>query len=149
MTTTSVLPTRTPRNGRDRTCTVAVDGSPASVRALEWGLRHAAARDWRVEVLTVWPGHRSVLIHEVPGHFAEARWRARAAQQAAVRQALTEVPEGAVALARLENADAAAAIVDASARCDLMVLGSTSSDHSHSLTDRVLEQAACPVVVVT
>lgn len=39
-------------------------------------------------------------------------------------------------------------LVRASARCDLVVLGSTSNDSSHSLTDRVLEEAACEVVVV-
>lgn len=134
--------------GPDRTCVVAVDGSPGSVRALVWGLREAVGGRWRVEVLTIWPEHRSVLIHEVPGHFAAARWSARAAQSEAVRQAMTEVPDGTIACARLENADATAAIVHASSGCDLVVLGSDPGDSSHSLTNQVLDQAACDVVVV-
>lgn len=70
------------------------------------------------------------------------------AQIDAIRRALEEVLAGPVTAARLENADAGAAIVHASAHCDLVVLGSNSNDSSHSLTDHVLEEAACEVVVV-
>lgn len=130
------------------TCLVAVDGSEASVRALVWGLRHATDRDLGVEVLTVWPSHRSILIHEVPGHFCAARWSARTAQEDAIRQALDEVPEGPIRAVRLENAETADAIVRASARCDVVVLGSDPNDSTHGLTDRIIEQAPCAVVVV-
>ncbi len=130
------------------TCLVAVDGSVGSVRALVWGLRHAAGRGMCVEVLTVWPAHRSVFIHEVPGHFSAARCGARTAQQDAIRRALEEVSDRPITAVRLENADAEAAIVHASARCDLVVLGSNANDSSRSLTDRVLERADCEVVVV-
>lgn len=131
-----------------RTCLVAVDGSAGSVRALVWGCRHAIDLGMRVEVLTVWPPHRGALIHEVPGHFSAARWSARTAQEDAVRTALEEVRDGAVTAVRLENADVGAAIVRASLRCDLLVVGSDPGDSSHSLTARVVEQAACDVVVV-
>ena len=134
-------------NRSGRTCLVALDGSDASVRALVWGFRHATARGMCVEVLTVWPSHRSVFIHEVPG-FSAARWSAQTAQHGAIQRALAEVQDGPVMASRLENADPGAAIVRASSRCDLVVLGSNSSDSSHSLTDRVLDQAACDVVVV-
>ena len=130
------------------TCLVAVDGSEASVQALVWGFRHATDRDLAVEVLTVWPPHRSVLIHEVPGHFCAARWSARAAQEDAIRQALDEVPEASISAVRLENAETADAIVRASARSDLVVLGSDPNDSTHGLTDRIIEQAPCEVVVV-
>lgn len=140
--------TEAARRTAGRTCLVAVDGSVGSVQALIWGLRYASDRGMCVEVLTVWPPHRSELIHEVPGHVSDARWTARAAQGDAIRQALEEVPDGPVTAARLENADAGAAIVRASARCDLVVLGSNLNDSSHSLTERVLAQAACDVVVV-
>jgi len=130
------------------TCLVAVDGSEASVRALVWGFRYATDRDLGVEVLTVWPPHRSVLIHEVPGHFCAARWSARTAQEDAIRQALDEVPEGPIRAVRLENAETADAIVRASARCDVVVLGSDPDDSTHGLTDRIVEQAPCEVVVV-
>jgi nucleotide-binding universal stress UspA family protein len=131
-----------------RTCLVAVDGSEASVRALVWGLRYATDRDMGVEVLTVWPSHRSVLIHEVPGHFCAARWSAHIAQEDAIRQALDEVPEGPIKAVRLENAETADAIVRVSAHCDVVVLGSDSNDNTHGLTDRIIEQAPCEVVVV-
>ncbi len=101
-----------------------------------------------VEVLTIWPAHHSALIHEVPGHFSAARWSARTAQEDVIRQALEEVLAGPITASRLENADAGAAIVRASARCDLVVLGSDPGDGSHSLTDRVRQQSACEVVVV-
>lgn len=141
-------PGRVPAPTTGRTCLVAVDGSEASVRALVWGLRHALDRGWCVEVLTVWPTHHSVLIHEVPGHFNAARWNAHTAQTAALRQALDRVSHEPVTASRLENGDAVEAIVRASARCDLVVLGSDPNDSSHSLTDPVLELAVCDVVVI-
>jgi len=131
-----------------RTCLVAVDGTEAGVRALVWGLRHAADHDMRVEVLTVWPPHHSALVHEVPGHFCAPRWSARAAQQDTIRDALDAVPDGRIVAATLENADTASAIVRASARHDLVVLGSRSRHGRHRLIDRVLADAACDVVVV-
>jgi hypothetical protein len=137
------------RPGRQgRTCLVAVDGSDASVRALVWGLRHATDRDMAVEVLTVWPSHRSVFIHEVPGHFCAARWSARTAQEIAIGRALDEVPEGTIRAARLENSETVDAIVRASAGCEVVVLGSDPNDTTHELTDRVIERAPCEVVVV-
>lgn len=118
------------------------------MRALVWGLRHAIDRDMGVVVLTVWPSHDSVLIHEVPGHFCAARWSARTAQEDAIHQALDEVPEGPIRAVRLENAETADAIVRAAAGCDLVVLGSDPNDTNHGLTDRIVEQSPCAVVVV-
>lgn len=141
-------PARVPPPTTGRTCLVAVDGSEASVRALVWGLEHAIERGWCVEVLTVWPAHQSVLIHEVPGHFNAARWSAHAAQTAALRQALDRVSHEPITASRLENADAVEAIVRASTHCDLVVLGSDPNDSSHSLTDPVLQLSACDVVVI-
>ncbi len=131
-----------------RTCLVAVDGSVGSVRALVWGCRYAIDVGMRVEVLTVWPPHRGPLIHEVPGHFSAARWSARTAQDDAVRAAVEEVRDGPIAAVRLENADVGTAIVRASSRCDLLVVGADAGDSSHSLTARIAEGAACDVVVV-
>ena len=130
------------------TCLVAVDGSDASIQALVWAFRHATDHGMHVEVLTVWPPHGSALIHEVPGHFCAARWIARTAQEDAIRQALDEVEDGPIRATRLENADTGTAIVRASARCDLVVLGSSSNDSHHSLTGQVIDEAACEVVIV-
>jgi hypothetical protein len=131
-----------------RTCLVAVDGTRAGVDALVWGLRHAAAHDMGVEVLTVWPDHRSALVHDVPGHFCAPRWSARVAQQEAIRKASEAVPEVPIVATTLENADAAEAIVRASARHDLVVLGSSPAPGPRRFTERVVEDAHCDVVVV-
>ncbi|MCW2736802.1 universal stress protein [Nocardioides sp.] len=141
-------PSEPPDGSRVRTCLVAVDGSDASVHALVWSLRHATRHGMRVEVLTVWPAHHSVLVHEVPGHFCAPRWSARAAQQDAISSALDTVPEAQVSSSTLENADTAEAIVRASARHDLVVLGARSGPGRHRLTDQVLGEAVCDVVVV-
>lgn len=129
------------------TCLVAVDGSEASVDALIWGFRYATDHDMRVEVLTVWPPHGDVLIHEVPGHFCAPRWEARTAQAAVIQQALEEVPGRPMIDTSLENGDAADTIVRASARAELVVLGSSTNDRHSPLTTRIIEQASCEVVV--
>lgn len=130
-------------------CLVAVDGTRAGVDALVWGLRHAAAHGMDLEVLTVWPAHHSVLVHEVPGHFCAPRWSARLAQEDTLREAVQAVPTAPVVVTTLENADAAEAIVRASASHQLVVLGSSGKAHApHRLTERVLQHAACDVVVV-
>ncbi len=131
-----------------RSCLVAVDGTEAGVRALVWGLRHAAEHDMCVEVLTVWPDHHSVFVHEVPGHFSAPRWSARTAQEDAIRQAVSTVPEASIVATTLENADTASAIVRASARHELVVLGSSPRRGRHRLTARIIAEATCEVVVV-
>jgi hypothetical protein len=137
----------TSSHGARRSCLVAVDGTRSGVAALVWALRHASDRDMDVEVLTVWPAHHSVLIHEVPGHFCSARWDALAAQERTVHQAVLAVPAPPPITTRLVNASAAEAIVRASRSHDLVVLGSDRAHEPHRLTDLVIKDAACPVVV--
>jgi hypothetical protein len=132
----------------ERTCLVAVDGTPAGVDALVWALRRAADHGTRVEVLTVWPDHRSVFVHEVPGHFCAARWDARVAQEDTIQRAADVVSVAPIGSARLENADVAEAIVRASARHDLVVLGSGPPHGRDDLTHRIIAAASCDVVVV-
>jgi hypothetical protein len=102
----------------------------------------------RIEVLTVWPPHGSVLVHEVPGHFCAPRWGARSAQADVIRRALEKVPDRPIITTSLENGDAVNVIVHASARHDLVVLGALSNDRPHRLTNRITEGALCDVVVV-
>lgn len=132
----------------DRTCLVAVDGTAAGVGALVWALRQAADHGTRVDVLTVWPDHRSVLVHEVPGHFCAARWDAVIAQEDTIRRAADVVSTAPIGSVSLENADVAEAIVRASTRHDLLVLGSGSEHGRNGLSDRIIDAAACDVVVV-
>ena len=131
-----------------RSCLVAVDGSRPGVATLVWALRHAADQDMDVEVLTVWPDHRSPWVHEVPGHFCDVRWSALAAQERVVREARTDVGPLTSVTTRLENADAAEAIVRVSSSHDLVVLGSDGAGGPHRLTDEVVRDAACEVVVL-
>lgn len=137
-----------PPGQRRRTCLVAVDGTRSGVEALVWGLRHAAAQDMDVEVLTVWPAHHSVLIHEVPGHFCAHRWSARVAQENTVREAIDAVPAPPPVTTTLENGDVAEVIVRASNHHDLVVLGSRRAQEHHRLTDRVIRDTTCDVVVI-
>lgn len=131
-----------------RSCLVAVDGTRSGVAALVWALRHATDHDMDVEVLTVWPAHHSVLIHEVPGHFCTARSSAVAAQERIVGKAVLTVPSPPPMTTRLENADAGEAIVRASRSHDLLVLGSDRSPGPHALTHLIIRDASCEVVVV-
>jgi hypothetical protein len=131
-----------------RSCLVAVDGTAAGVDALVWALRHAAAHDTRVDVLTVWPDHHSVLVHEVPGHFCAARWDAVVAQEDTIRRVADVVSTAPIRSVFLENSDVAVAFVRASASHDLVVLGAGSPHGRHGLTDRIIDAAACDVVVV-
>lgn len=124
-----------------------MDGTRSGVAALVWALRHAADHDMDVEVLTVWPAHHSVLIHEVPGHFCAARWSAAAAQEHTVRRAVLAVPMPPPIATRLENADIAEAIVRASKSHDLVVLGSGPAHEPRRLTHLVIKDAACEVFV--
>ena len=126
-----------------------MDGTRSGVAALVWALRHAADTDMDVEVLTVWPSHHDVLIHEVPGHFCAARWNAVAAQERTVRQAVRDMSTPPPITTRLENANAGEAIVRASTSHDLVVLGSDRASGPHRLTDQVVRDAACEVVVLS
>ncbi|MBD3947110.1 universal stress protein [Nocardioides ganghwensis] len=131
-----------------RACLVAVDGAAAGVDALVWALRRAADHDTVVDVLTVWPDHRSVFVREVPGHFCAARWEAAVAQQDTIRRAADLVSTAPIRSVSLQNADVLDAIVRASERHDLVVLGSGSPRGPHRLTDRIVDAVPCDVVVV-
>ncbi len=124
---------------------VGVDGSPDSLRALRWAVDVAVTRGWSVEVVTAWPHDTPVFLHDVPGHYSDARDRARSAQQQAVREATA----GHVAPLRisltLENARPERLLAERSHDSRLLVLGATGS---HGLADRCRERGTCPVAVV-
>ncbi|MCX6395789.1 MAG: universal stress protein [Propionibacteriales bacterium] len=137
---------------------VGVDGSPASVGALAWALRHAADHDCTLEVITAWPLGSAVFVHEVPGHFSEARWKAVQAQAQAMAYVKSLVEVAPPYTSRIENAPALDALVDAATRGHLLVLGSDRDPTGAGadeftvphlpLTTRVQRLATCPVVLI-
>lgn len=131
---------------------VAVDGSAASVRALLWALDHAVATGASVEALTAWPLHGAVFVREVAGHFCEPRWRAREVQADAVARALAEVRETPPYDLRVVNADLVDALVRASARAVIVVVGSDrpQSDRAdrRGLSERLRKAIPDQLVVV-
>jgi nucleotide-binding universal stress UspA family protein len=131
---------------------VAVSGGRASVRALVWGLRHAAEHDLRVEVVTAWPLHGAVFVREVAGHFCEPRWHAREVQAAAVAEALASVERAPSYELRVVNADLVDALARARNRAVMVVIGSDRPAGDPAargrLSERVLRAVRGPVVVV-
>lgn len=131
---------------------VAVDGSAASVRALVWALNHAASTGASVEALTAWPLHGAVFVREVAGHFCEPRWRAREVQADAVARALTQVDETPPYDLRVVNADLVDALVRASTRAALVVVGSdrsrTGRAGGRGLSERLRKAIPDQLVVV-
>ena len=134
-----------PEAGAGSDVVVGVDGSTASVRALRWAVEVAASRGWSVEVVTAWPHDAPVFLRDVPGHYSDARDRARSAQQRAVHEA-TAGHRGRVRLhTTLENARPDRILAERSHDSRLLVLGSTGS---HDLVERCRELGTCPVAVV-
>lgn len=119
---------------------VAVDGSPASVRALSWALKHAVENDLRIEVLTTWPLHGPVFVREVSGHFCQPRWDAREAQAAAAARALATIDHAPAYDLRVENATLVDALVRAAERCVLVVIGSDRPTDAEPDPDRLPER---------
>lgn len=129
--------------GRD--VVVGVDGSADSVRALRWAVEVALRRGWSVEVVTAWPHDTPVFLHDVPGHYSDARERARLAQQQAVREA-TEDRTGPLRISlTLENARPERILAERAHDSRLLVLGATGAQ---GLAERCRELGTCPVAVV-
>ena len=122
--------------------------------ALVWALRRAVANGVDVEVVTVWPAWHTVFIHEVPGHFCDARKVAEQAQSRAIELASSELDELPPVTRRLENAGVAEALLAASVDAALLVLGSHPAlrhprgPQGRRLATRLREDGACAVKVV-
>jgi nucleotide-binding universal stress UspA family protein len=137
--------------------TVGVDGSEDSQRALEWAMKEAAIRHAELTVLTVyevaanhWTGSPMV----VPEDRAEQEKAAEAAEEAvaAVGGQLGDAQPAAVNV-RSVVGFAAKELIDASHHSDLVVVGSRGGGGFArlllgSISSKVVEYSACPVVVV-
>jgi len=129
---------------------VGVDGSPRSVDALVWALRHALEEDRPVLVATAWPLKHRAFVREVPGHFNDARWEAREAQARAIAKARSLVADAPQVETALVNASLLEAIIALATPDRLVVLGTDRTEQDGpGLSSRSRHAAAPgPVLVV-
>jgi hypothetical protein len=131
---------------------VGVDGSDGSVHALVWALRHAREKDHRVLVVTAWPLRHRAFVHEVPGHFNDARWEASEAQVRTIARARSLVEDAPHIESVLVNAPMVEAIIAVAGPERLVVLGTDRRELSaaapDSLTHRAQDGAGGPVLLI-
>ncbi len=137
--------------------TVGIDGSEHSRRALDWAVREAGLRGAPLTVLAVhqvasnyWTG--------APEHYSEADQPAtdaiRQAAEDAVQKTVSQAgePGPASVTVRAVSGLAAQELVSASSDSDLVVVGAHGggpfSKLVGSVTNTVVNHAACPVVVI-
>ena len=137
--------------------TVGIDGSEHSRRALDWAVREAGLRGAPLTVLAVhqvasnhWTGNPEVYPADQPATEA-IRQAAEDAVQKAVGQA--GQPGPASVTVRAVSGLAAQELVSASSDSDLVVVGARGGGTFSqlvlgSVTNKVVNQAACPVVVI-
>jgi nucleotide-binding universal stress UspA family protein len=136
---------------------VGVDGSEISRRALDWAVREAGLRGAALTVLAVhqvatnhWTGNPEFYPADQP--VAEAM---RRAAEEAVQKAVSQAGEPAPAsvTVRAVSGLPAQELVGASSDADLVVVGSNSGGGLSqmllgSVTNKVVNRSACPVVVI-
>lgn len=129
---------------------VGVDGSPASLSALEWAVRQGALTGAVVEAVTAW---------HFPATYGEYQivdtvdWHSNAQtiQDIAVEQVLGD--EAASLVRRVAQGHPVTALLDAAAGADLLVVGSRGHGGFTgmllgSVSEHVVAHAPCVVVVV-
>jgi nucleotide-binding universal stress UspA family protein len=136
---------------------VGLDGSDHSHRALDWAVKHAALEHAPLTVLAVhevaasaWTGNPIIYPQDQP-----AEEKARQAAQEAVNKVVSELggPGPESVTVRAVSGQPAQALIEASADADLVVVGSRGAGGfatllTGSVSSKVVNHAACPVVVV-
>lgn len=141
----------TQHTGEKPIIVVGVDGSPESRGALRWAARIAAAIDARIEVVMVWEFVTSygwAAVPPVPAPQSELEDQ--------LAKIVTEVFEGelpAGLTSRVLEGSAAASLIAESKNAQLVVVGSRGHGGFAglllgSVSAKVAEHAACPVLVV-
>ena len=136
---------------------VGIDGSHNASHALEWAMTEAAIRKAPLTVITVHSvpaGYWSGAPVELPGDqdkVAEIRKTAEAAVADAAAKLGAGQPESVTVTA--VSGFPVQALIDASKRCDLLVVGSRGGGGFGALvlgsvSNQVVHHAECPVVVV-
>lgn len=131
---------------------VGVDGSPSSIRALQWALNQAAATGGSVEAVRAWdlPSTYVMAPTVLPGEDLAAE--AEQSLAAAVDQATTRQPE-VVVERRVVRGHPAEVLLEQAKDADLLVVGR----HGHggfveaivgSISQHCINHATCPVVVI-
>jgi nucleotide-binding universal stress UspA family protein len=140
-----------PQSGAGGRIVVGVDGSASSAQALRWAAEEARVRGSRLEAIQAWEGTIGV-IPPSPTSDEPSKRHANESLAAAV-DGLPADDRPAKIDSRAVQGHAAAALIEASAGADLLVVGS----HGHggvagallgSVSRRVAEHAHCPVVIV-
>jgi nucleotide-binding universal stress UspA family protein len=133
---------------------VGVDGSESSRRALEWAAEEARLRGATLKVVHAW------FDLFVTGYFAEPAVYERAATEEAAREvlekAVASIPDGSPDLQVepvLVHGQPEAMLLLASQTADMVVVGSRGRGGIAgavlgSVSQRVVQHAECPVVVV-
>lgn len=133
---------------------VGVDGSPSSLRALDFACRYAALTHDKVTVLRAWRPHTMPIDKQgnVPPSMSTTLLREEKAVEDHVTHAQERHPDVAIE-ADFIGEEAGHALVDASAQASLVVVGTqglTAIGEAvlGSVSQHVLHRAHCPVAVV-
>ena len=133
-----------------RRIVVGVDGSLASLSALEWAVRQGALTGAVVEAVTAW--HFPATYGGYPVD-AGADWQANAQviQETAVKEALGD--EATSLVRRVAQGHPVTVLLDAAAGADLLVVGSRGHGGFTgmllgSVSEHVVAHAPCAVVVI-
>lgn len=139
-----------------RVIVVGIDGSPASINALRWAIREAAATRGHVKAVHAWhylPEPTSIMLSPPRAtRDDEERW-ARILLDDAIQEALSGQDVRPPIAEHLVEGDAARALVEAARHADLLVVGARRHGVIRgalfgSVSQRCAEHATCPVVVV-
>jgi nucleotide-binding universal stress UspA family protein len=140
-------PETTEHHGR---IVVGVDGSPASLDALQWAVRQASLTGASVEAVTAWHYPTSAGGYAI---VAEPDWAANAhlIQELAVKEALGD--EATSLVRRVSQGHPVRVLLDAAAGAELLVVGSRGHGGFTgmllgSVSEHVVAHSPCAVVVV-
>ncbi|HSE45588.1 MAG TPA: universal stress protein [Gemmatimonadales bacterium] len=127
---------------------VGVDGSEESKRALRWAARYAEQAAAPLHPLLAWEEPTN---YGWPTYYDDVDFQEKAREKLneVVREVLGDLPTGFT----VQHGHAAAALIDASKRAGLLVVGQRGHGEFHdrllgSVSQHCVHHAHCPVVVV-
>ena len=129
---------------------VGVDGSHASLEALEWALRYASLNHSNVDVVAAWDWHVNVSLAPIAPGFAPERSAARMLD-CVIRRKRAEHPDLRI-YGRVVQGKAASVLEDASKGAALLVIATRGHGEFiglllDSVGEHCVTHARCPVLV--